>query len=87
MSCFARRTGEERGLRGAGRLASVPRRTALAEKNPRVIGPTLYEHLPVYLRGEENDETFCSRLKNLLLENVFYSVKEFLNHNFNEIAL
>lgn len=83
LSEFGRRTGgPTRQLRNTGRLKSVPRRTTLAESNPRVIGPTYYEHLPTDLRNETNDETFDRRLKNFLLDNEFYSVDEFLTKSF-----
>jgi hypothetical protein len=66
-------------LRRTGRLRTVPRRMALARKNPRVIGPTYYERLPADLRLEKSDEAFRRRLKRLLLKNPLYSVKEYMD--------
>ncbi|KAI5635039.1 reverse transcriptase (RNA-dependent DNA polymerase) domain-containing protein [Phthorimaea operculella] len=71
---FSRRTGGGRNLRSVGKLCTVRRRTELATKNPRVIGPTYYEKLPTDIKNEQNDETFYRRLKNFLLENEYYSV-------------
>lgn len=64
-------------IRSTGRLATVPRRMALAEKNPRVIGPTFYERLPQALRKETCNEIFQNRLRNFLLENPLYSIDEY----------
>ncbi|KAI5638128.1 reverse transcriptase (RNA-dependent DNA polymerase) domain-containing protein [Phthorimaea operculella] len=82
LPSFSLRLCGGRALRNAGRLATVPRKTALATKNPRVIGPTFYEHLPTDLKQEPNDETFCRRVKNLLLDCELYSVDEFMNRKF-----
>jgi hypothetical protein len=66
-------------IRSTGRLRTVPRRMALSGKNPRVIGPTYYEHLPAKLRNDPSDEAFKRQLRIFLLENAFYSVNEFMN--------
>lgn len=83
LSSFGRVEVPGISLRRTGRLKTVPRRTALLEKNPRVIGPTFYEELPADLKNESSDETFRRRLKSLLLENPLYSVKEYNSINYN----
>lgn len=70
--------GRNRELRNTGRLQLVPRRTALAEINPRIVGPSIYERLPASLREISDDKTFRRRLKDFLLESEFYSIDEFL---------
>lgn len=66
-------------LRSTGRLRTVPRRMALSEKNPRVIGPTYYERLPTELRTEPSDETFERQLRIFLLKNPLYTVNEYMD--------
>lgn len=78
ISQFARVNVAGKNIRSTGRLRTVPRRMALSSKNPRVIGPTYYEHLPCDLRNEPSDETFRRRLRNILLENPLYSVSEYM---------
>ena len=39
----------------------------------------LYNKLPNHLKNEENDSKFKKSLKRLLVENAFYSIKEYLN--------
>lgn len=63
--------------RQTGRLKTVPRRLALLDKNPRVIGPAFYEELPTEIKNEISDEAFGRRLKHLLLNNPLYSVNEY----------
>ncbi|KAI5643573.1 reverse transcriptase (RNA-dependent DNA polymerase) domain-containing protein [Phthorimaea operculella] len=82
IASFSRRSAGDRLLRNTGRLATVRRRTEIATKNPRVIGPTYYERLPANLKNEISDEIFYRQLKNLLLENEFYTIKEFLAFKF-----
>jgi hypothetical protein len=78
ISQFARVNVTGKQLRSTGRLRTVPRRMALSRKNPRVIGPTYFEHLPTDLKNEPCDETFRRRLRNLLMKNPLYSVKEYM---------
>ncbi|KAI5643575.1 reverse transcriptase (RNA-dependent DNA polymerase) domain-containing protein [Phthorimaea operculella] len=52
-----------RVTRRTGRLKTVPHRMVLAEKNPRIIGPTFYERLPSDLRVEPSDEKFGYKIK------------------------
>lgn len=66
-------------IRSTGRLRTVPRRMALARKNPRIIGPTYYERLPAEIRMETSDTIFKRRLRNFLLENPLYSICEFFD--------
>lgn len=75
---FSRCSGGGKQLRSAGKLEPVQRRTKLATKNPRVIGPTFYEKLPAHLKNETNDETFYRLLRNFLLDNEYYTIDEFL---------
>jgi hypothetical protein len=79
ISQFARVNVTGKQLRSTGRLRTVPRRMALSRKNPRVIGPTYFEHLPADLRNEPCDETFGRGLRNLLLDNPLYSINEFMD--------
>lgn len=81
ISSFARVHVLGKELRHTGRLRTVPRRMALAGKNPRVIGPTYYERLPAKLKNVPSDETFKHQLRNLLLDNPLYSVSEYMDLN------
>lgn len=67
-----------RVTRQTGQLKSVPRRLALLDKNPRVVGLTFYERLPANLKSKCCDETFRRQLKDLFLSNPFYSVKDYI---------
>jgi hypothetical protein len=82
ISQFVRIDFPGKQLRSTGRLRTVSRRMALSKKNPRVIGPTYYEHLPADLRNETSDETFGRKLRNLLLENPLYSANEYMEISF-----
>jgi hypothetical protein len=77
FSSFTKVDVANKVIRSTGRLRTVPRRMALAGKNPRVIGPTFYERLPQELKNETSNEKFKSRLRNFLLENPLYSINEF----------
>ncbi|KAI5631523.1 hypothetical protein NE865_15765 [Phthorimaea operculella] len=47
LSEFKRVSAGSRTIRRTGRLAPVKHRIALARRNPRVIGPSLYDKLPM----------------------------------------
>lgn len=79
LPMFSRVEVSGKTIRSTGRLRTVSRRMALAEKNPRVIGPTYYERLPVQVRMETSVTIFKRRLRNFLLENPLYSISEFFD--------
>lgn len=54
-------------------------RLELYKSNPYYIGVTLYNKLPENIKNSSTTK-FSTSVKNILLENAFYSVDEYLSH-------
>jgi hypothetical protein len=53
------------------------------KKGAYYMGVGLYNHLPTNIKALKNDlKLFVPALKEFLLSNSFYTLEEYLNHNF-----
>lgn len=57
------------------------RRLKTGCKSPNVLGPKLFNNLPVVIRNAKNVSVFKRNLKEFLIEKCFYSVDDYLNHH------
>ena len=55
---------------------------SLYEKSPKYMGIKLFNKLPIHLKQINSIHKFKKELKQLLLDNVFYDIQEFLNFDF-----
>jgi hypothetical protein len=55
-------------------------RTNIFKKSVNDLGKKLYNTLPNYLKNSENSKLFKKQLKVFLLQQIFYSVDEYLSY-------
>lgn len=78
---YKKRADSNRSLRDPSRLVPVKRRLAKSGKMTHVMGPTIYNKLPVKVTSAPSLPCFKTRLKAWLLEHTVYSIEEFININ------
>src|SRR5436189_105589 len=49
------------------------------KNSPNVLGIKIYNHLPISIKSSEKLSTFKSKMKSLLLGNVFYNINNFFD--------
>lgn len=64
-------------------LESVTYRLNLSKKQPQVIGPKLFNKLPLCVRQIECVNSFLQNVKLLLLDKTIYNVSEFLGNDYS----
>lgn len=66
-----------------GALFRTPKhKTKLYENCPMFAGIRLFNSLPVSIKNECGHRSFKNKLKNLLCEKAYYTVREYLTDNF-----
>jgi hypothetical protein len=52
------------------------------QKGAHYMGIKIFNHLPVYIKGLINDkQAFKNALERFLLDNIFYSINDYLNYS------
>nr|CAH7742606.1 unnamed protein product [Callosobruchus chinensis] len=67
--------------RGGDLLRSDKHHTSLYERSPYYMGTKLYNSLPAAIRNEVLKNRFGKKLKSFLVDNCFYSIKEYFEFN------
>lgn len=72
----------ERSVRHRMCLESVKNRLRMTKKLPQVIGPKLFNKLPLNIRLITCDNSYYNKIKELLLNKTIYNVSEYLANDY-----